>query len=179
MKSKKGLEQEKTTKNFFKYRQIDSAARFALNYLATNTQRQRISTYIPNLDAVFCNKHPKDPISSIYKHGVQKLHLLVEDEARLVSIIELNVKNGLYDILVVVRGEDGRFAYRAQLMYNIRQITHFLSEDLDSDSKSEISPILLDGLATEATTGVQPPAYLVSDKTITNIMLTPEEVEVN
>jgi hypothetical protein len=130
------LEADKTN-NFFNYGQMEGAARAALHCLATNMQRQRISSCLPNLGAAFCNKGAKDGVNSALKRDARQAHMLLLHDPKLVSVTELHMHNGLYDLLVIVRDANGIFSYRAQLMCSIEQIMHFLKEQQESEGKSK------------------------------------------
>eukprot|EP01022_Parablepharisma_sp_SALTPOND_P028472 TRINITY_DN71015_c2_g1_i1.p1 TRINITY_DN71015_c2_g1~~TRINITY_DN71015_c2_g1_i1.p1 ORF type:complete len:1027 (-),score=106.69 TRINITY_DN71015_c2_g1_i1:12447-15527(-) len=138
VKTKKAAMNEKVAR-YFGYAYLESVAKFALDFLSLHSQKHRVSTYMPNLDSVFCNKYPKEPATILYGSSCPKTHFMLLNESRVVTISELHTKYGLYDLLVVVRDQFGHFAYRAQLMCNIRQLAEILSES-GADSSGSSSP---------------------------------------
>ncbi len=54
------------------------------------------------------------------------------------SATELTVKNGLYDLLIVVRDENGRFAYRATMLQSVQQVSSLRVQK--EDKSEEASP---------------------------------------
>ena len=171
VKTRKGMANEKMAK-YFGYGYVESVAVFALSFIALNTQKHRISTLTPNLDSVFCNKYPKDTEPSLYSPSVPKTHVIVSGESRIITICELQANNRLYDLLVVVRDEMGHFAYRAQLMCNIRQLTEFLS-----DSAADASGSSSSGGKPEKVESHAERNEMVIDRNIPGIEMNAEEAE--
>ena len=161
----------------FDFAHVNRAALFALEYMARNSQRQRLSSYMPNSGVALCNKHPKSKESQLYQRTLPKMHLLAEESGKLISIVELKLENGLYDLLVLVRDETGLFAYRSQMMFNLRELTQFLSQESNPESKSEEAS----SSSASAVDGSRPaaaPTDLVIDRPIPDVSLASEEQQV-
>jgi hypothetical protein len=162
----------------FDFALVHRAALFALEYLARNSQRQRLSSFMPNSGVALCNKHPKQSESQLYQRTIPKVHLLMEDTSTLLTIVELKLENGLYDQLALVRDETGVFAYRAQMMFNLRELTQFLAQESNPESKSEEAS----SSSASAVDGTRPtaaPMDLVMDRATTNVNLTADEQHVS
>jgi hypothetical protein len=118
MKCKKAGEGEKAVKPF-NYTKIEWTAASILAFMARNEHRQRLSTFLPNLGSVFCTSGLDN---AIYRPDTPKIHLLFGPDIRLVTVIELGFKNGLYDMLSIIRNPYGAFAYRAHIIYGLAQL---------------------------------------------------------
>lgn len=155
---------------------VNRAAAAALNFISFNTSRQSITTYAPNQGAVFCNKYPKDELNTIYKSSQPRLHILAEN--RLISFLEFQLENGLYDILSIVRNSTGTYAYRAQLVYSIRQIAETLSQH-DTEVQSEDNSFVIPPLAADKFKEAVPPNKLVTSRPTSMTFSSADEKNVN
>lgn len=121
IKCKKGLELDKSGK-VFHFSQIEKATITALSFLASSNSQQRVSNYLPNQGTVFCNKYPVEPNAAKSGSNNSSINILSSDNCKLISISELRLKSTLYDMLVIVRDENGSFAYHTKLITNILQV---------------------------------------------------------
>ena len=112
------------SKRVFNSTMVSRTAETALSLLVLDANRQKVSTYTPNHSSVFCNKYPKDNENLLLKPSPSKMYIYTEN--RLITVADVRLKNGLYDVLTVVRNPMGAYAYRAQLMSNLGQINEFL-----------------------------------------------------
>ncbi len=134
-KCNKGAESDRNKKIQFNFFMVKSAAELALDFLIWSSHRQKVSNYVPNPGAAFCNKYPEDPRNKLFCPSQARLHILAG--SRLVTVVELSIKNGLYDMLALVRDPNGAFVYRAQLMCCLEQISEFLQGPPEGEAKSE------------------------------------------
>jgi hypothetical protein len=154
---------------------VNRAAIAALNFISLNTNRQSITTYAPNQGAVFCNKYPKEELNTICKPLHQRLHVLAEN--RLISFLEIKLENGLYDILSIVRNSMGIHAYRAQLVYSLRQIAETLSQN-ETETQSEDNSFVIPALAPDKFKETIPPNKLVINRPTSVTFSSPDEKKV-
>lgn len=171
LRCQKGAE-EKTGK-YFDYHLVGSFANAALNYLLYNSNRYRVTSFFPNVSSSFCNKFPKSGVSSVYNPSSPKVNILAGD--KLVSIIGLEMKNGLYDTLTVIRDEYGAFAYRSQMICSLSNIEHILKGHQDVEGKSESTHTSLGAPSCGAPIPIEPLAKNICTRPISKIPSTEDE----
>jgi len=172
MKCKKGLTNEKLSKSFsFGY--VENVTEFVINCISLYGHKHRITPYSPNINSVFCNKYPKEKMPVLYSSTPNKTHLILNNELRIITISEISIKSGLYDLMVIARDENGCFVYRSQLISNLRQLADLLSEKPEEDVNS-ISPKAKTDSIDEK---FVPQSNLISEKPIPLDTLPPEDNE--
>lgn len=163
MKCDKGMENEKI-RRVFDFAMVKKVAEIAIDCLIWTNNCQKVTSYMPNECTVFCNKYPGESSNSVFKPSKAKIHVLADD--RLVSIVELALKNGLYDILTVVRDSNGAFAYRAQMMCSLEQITEFLQNAHQEGDKTDSTRVSAGRVSAEGEKQRKRPEKLVCDRPI-------------
>jgi hypothetical protein len=174
-KALRGANSDKAAKQF-NFLGLERVARTALDLLVRGGHNPRVSSHMPNYETTFCNRYPQDPTNGCLKPGPHRKHLLLPGSAIMLTVCELELGNGLYDLLVLVRNPNGCFVYRAEMVSSIRELTHFLGENDDSLSGSEASSSL-GFLSSEPKSGDRP-LPLIQEKPVASIPLTADEESV-
>lgn len=99
-----------------------------------------------------------------------KVHILSDKSIRLISIYELHTKNGLYDLLVVIRDKCGVYAYRTELF---SRVSEFIEASSCNETKENI---LIKETEPDFDRKIEKRTdELIGDIPISNIVLSPED----
>jgi hypothetical protein len=145
--------------------------KYAVNWLIVNNRRHRITNYFPNVDTVF----GLSELSCLYDPLVPKSYLLVLDSCCMMTVFELKKEKEKYDIVVAIRNEFGQYAFRAQMIIDLRQfnkdlVNYYVENEIVKTDKYKVSENTSNGIKLIRDD-------LISNKPISNIKMTAEKAE--
>ena len=145
--------------------------KYALNWSILNNKRHRVTNYFPNTDTVFISSDN----NCLYDLLVPKSYLLTLDNCSVITVFELKKDKEKYDIVTVIRNEFGNYAYRAQMIVDLRQFNEELTNyyiEKETMKHDEYK------LSQPTSNGIRPiRSDLISNKPISNIKMTAEKAE--